>query len=55
MNHFNFIIAYENGECTEDEIVEGFQAMIDDRSVWSLQGHYGRTAASLIEAGLCHP
>lgn len=46
------IIAFEQGELDEDEIIELFQAMVDDGSVWSLQGSYGRTAASLIEQGL---
>lgn len=47
------IIAYENGELDEDEIVELFQSMIDDASVWALQGSYGRMAMQLIEEGLC--
>ena len=34
------IIAFENG--------------IDKGWVWQLQGFYGRTAASLIDSGLCH-
>lgn len=50
-----FIIAYEQGECSEDETIEGFQALIDCGLVWSLQGHYGRTATALIEAGHCTP
>lgn len=49
------IIAYENGELSEEEVVELFQTMIDSGQVWILQGHYGRTAAALIDAGLCHP
>lgn len=56
MEHLDFIMAYEGGELESDEdIIAGFQAMIDDGVVWSLQGHYGRTAASLIEGGLCNP
>ena len=47
------IIAYENGELEEDEIIELFQSMIDDGSVWQLQGAYGRMAAHLIEEGYC--
>jgi len=49
------IIAYENGELSEEEIIELFQALIDSGQAWSLQGHYGRTAAALIDEGLCHP
>lgn len=47
------IIEFENGEMDEDDVIAMFQEMIDDGSVWSLQGSYGRTATSLIEAGLC--
>lgn len=47
------IIRYEGGEMTEDEIVEFFQDMIDSGVCWALQGHYGRTANALLDAGLC--
>lgn len=53
MPNIDKIMAYENGELDNDEIIEMFQAMIDDASVWALQGHYGRTAMALIEAGHC--
>lgn len=46
------IIAYENGELNEDETVEMFQNLVDNGMAWQLQGHYGRTAVALIEAGL---
>jgi hypothetical protein len=49
----SFVIGFESGELDEDEIVAGFQQLINDGTVWQLQGVYGRTAASLIEAGLC--
>ena len=48
-----FVMAFEGGVLSEDEIVTGFQHLIDEGSVWTLQGFYGRTAAALIEAGLC--
>lgn len=54
MATLDFIIAFENGELDEEEIVEGFQGLIDSGLVWQLQGTYGRTAAALIEAGHCH-
>ena len=55
MNNLDFIMAYECGEITtEEELIAGFQAMIDDGSVWNLQGFYGRTAKDLIESGYCH-
>lgn len=50
----NFIMAYENGETSEEETIEGFQHLIDDGTVWQLQGSYGRMAKALIEAGYCH-
>jgi hypothetical protein len=50
----NFIMAYEGGELDEAATVDGFQHLIDSGIVWDLQGHYGRTAAALIKAGLCH-
>ena len=48
------IIAYEDGELDQDQIVDLFQTLIDNGMAWSLQGHYGRTAKYLIEEGLCH-
>ena len=49
-----FVMDYESGQLDEDAIIEGFQHLIDDGSVWELQGSYGRMANSLIEAGCCH-
>jgi hypothetical protein len=50
----DWIIAYESGQLEDDRIVEGFQHMIDDGTVWQFQGSYGRMATALIEAGYCH-
>ncbi len=47
------IIDYENGELDEQETVEFFQGLINSGLAWSLQGHYGRTAKALIDAGRC--
>ena len=49
------IMAFENGELDQDQVVQLIQHGIDHSWVWSLQGFYGRTAVSLIDAGLCHP
>ena len=46
------IIAYENGELEEDEVISLFQELVNSGLAWQLQGHYGRTAASLIDVGL---
>ncbi len=47
------VIAYEDGTLDEQATIAFFQELIDSGWVWQLQGRYGRTAASLIEAGLC--
>ena len=48
-----FIMSYEGGEVSEEELIEGFQHLIDTGTVWGLQGSYGRMAALLIEQGTC--
>lgn len=50
----SFIMDYEGGDLSEDEMIAGFQHLVDSGLVWQLQGHYGRTAAALIDAGLIH-
>jgi|TARA_B100002003_G_C13849538_1_gene416475 hypothetical protein len=49
----DWINEYENGEMSEADVISGFQQMIDDGTVWVLQGCYGRMAMRLIEAGHC--
>lgn len=48
------IMSYEQGDMSEDDTVTFFQGLIDSGMAWKLQGSYGRTAQSLIEAGVCH-
>lgn len=49
--------AVELIECGEDvsteEYVAAWQFLIDSGIAWQLQGFYGRTAARLIEDGIC--
>jgi hypothetical protein len=54
MASLEFIMAYENGECSEEQIAAGFQDLIDSGLAWQLQGSYGRMAKALIEAGECY-
>jgi len=55
VSDIDFIIAFENGELEIDDLVAGFQRLIDNDAVWRLQGMYGRCASRLIEMGFCHP
>ena len=50
----NFIIKYESESISNEELVEGFQYLIDSGIVWQLQGSYGRMANALIKEGYCH-
>ena len=50
----NDIMRYEGGEMDEAEMIEFFQKLVDNGMAWRLQGHYGRTAQALIDAGLVH-
>ena len=49
------IFDYEAGDLSEQETVLLFADLIRSGLAWTLQGHYGRTAASLIEAGVISP
>ena len=40
-------------EPTEEQTIEAWQHLIDTGLAWTLQGWFGRTAASLIEQGVC--
>lgn len=48
----SYIIAYENGDLTQEEELELFQSLVTTGLAWSLQGSYGRRARDLLEAGL---
>lgn len=55
MNEFDLIIAYEQGELSENDIIELFQSLVNSGAAWKLQGHYGRTAEAMIKAGYINP
>jgi len=43
------IIDYENGLLSEQDTIKLFAELIKNGMAWTLQGHYGRTAHTLIE------
>ena len=49
------IIAFEQGELGNAGIIDLFAELIRSGQAWSLQGTYGRTARTLIEAGYITP
>jgi hypothetical protein len=49
---FEELMKYEDGQMAEEELVSLFQKLVDTGMAWQLQGHYGRTAQTLIEMGL---
>ena len=46
------IIAYESGELDLEGVLNLFSKLVKNGNAWRLQGHYGRTAAALIENDL---
>lgn len=49
----SFCMDYEGGSLSEEEVIEGFQELINSGLAWQLQGSYGRQAKALIESGDC--
>lgn len=51
MKAFDAVILIESGKCSEKQLIEAMQSLVDSGVVWHLQGSYGRLADQLIEAG----
>lgn len=50
-NLVDYIIQYEGGEITEEQVLHLFAYLIKTGQAWTLQGMYGRQAAGLIAGG----
>jgi hypothetical protein len=48
------IMAYEDGQMSEDETIEFFQQLVNSGLAWQLQGSYGRMAKAMLDAGVIH-
>jgi hypothetical protein len=51
MNYVDQIIAFEQGELDENQIVELFAHLVQTGLAWTLQGAYGRMATALMHQG----
>jgi hypothetical protein len=49
------MMAYESGELNEAETINFFADLVKTKMAWSLQGHYGRVASAMIDAGFISP
>ena len=52
MDLVNEIMDYEAGEISMERFLMLFSELIFSGKAWTLQGHYGRTATDLINAGV---
>jgi len=50
----DFIIEFESGNLDNEQIIEGFQYLINTGLINNLQGTYQRIAQQLINAELCN-
>jgi hypothetical protein len=46
------MVAYEQGDLNQEDTIQLFQELCDTGMITNLQGHYGRFAFQLMEAGL---
>lgn len=51
MSQLDQMIAWENGELDEADEADLFQALVESGQAWTLQGMYGRRAATLLADG----
>lgn len=49
------IIDYETGMLDEEGTITLFQHLVNTGQAWTLQGHYGRTAKAMLDAGIIQP
>jgi len=49
------VMRYEEGDIDREDTLRLFQYLVDTGMAWQLQGHYGRTAARLLETGMIEP
>jgi hypothetical protein len=52
MDMLDKIMQYEEDGMDEAETKSFFQELVNTGLAWQLQGHYGRTAVRMLEAGL---
>tara|TARA_A100001391_G_scaffold181409_1_gene147386 strand:+ start:1110 stop:1352 length:243 start_codon:yes stop_codon:yes gene_type:complete len=50
-NRIEYIMDYETGNLSDIQTLHLFSNLVETGLAWGLQGHYGRTANHLIEAG----
>ena len=55
MSQIDAMLAWEDGNISEDEAIHLFQGLVDSGLAWQLQGMYGRQAMRFIDAGLIQP
>lgn len=49
------IMAFEQGDLSDEDTLALFQELVDTGDAWKLQGSYGRTAQALLDDGLIIP